>query len=85
MSPFTFTGLVPDVMHDVLEGATLCLLHYLIREKFFFSLSTLNTRISSFNYGPADNHNKPSEISSATFNSTDSYTLKQSGEIYVTA
>lgn len=83
------TGLVPDVMHDVLEGTTQltlkCLLHYLIREKKFFSLSTLNTRISSFNYGPVDNHNKPSEISSATFNSTDSYTLKQSGEIYITA
>ena len=76
------TGLVPDVMHDVLEGVTQltmkCLLKYLIQEKKYFSLSVLNERIMSFNYG-SDVCNKPSEISKATFNSTDSNTLKQSG------
>lgn len=75
-------GLVPDVMHDVLEGITQltmkCLLQYLIQEKKYFTLTILNERMMSFNYG-IDVSNKPSEISKATFNSTDSYTLKQSG------
>lgn len=77
------TGLVPDIMHDVLEGTTQltmkCLLHYLIEQKKLFSLATLNRRISSFDYGRGDAHNKPSEISVSTFNNKDSYSLKQSG------
>ena len=77
------TGLVPDIMHDVLEGSTQltmkCLLSYLIKDKNLFSLRILNQRIASFVYGPSDAHNKPSEISTSTFNSSDSYTLKQSG------
>lgn len=74
-------GLVPDVMHDILEGTTQltlkCLLRYLIQE---LTLSIFNERVRSFNYGSADVQNKPSEISRATFTSTESYTLKQSGE-----
>ena len=75
-------GLVPDIMHDMLEGTVQVtlrsLINYLIKERKFFNLKVLNERISLFNYGPVDNRNKPSEISKNTFNSSD--TLKQSGE-----
>lgn len=77
-------GLVPDIMHDILEGTlqlTLkCLMHHLIKEKKYFSLSVLNGRIASFNYGSAELSNKPSEISRETFKSSKT-TLKQSGMI----
>lgn len=76
------SGLVPDVMHDILEGTlqlTLkCLLHYIIHDMKFLTLVTLNERIASFDYGQADKRNKPSEISASTL-ASDSYTLKQSG------
>ena len=77
------TGLVPDIMHDILEGTAQLTMKYLLRHlivsKKFFSLRTLNERIMSFNYGPADIANKPSEISRTTFNRVDSNALKQSG------
>lgn len=72
-------GLAPDIMHDLLEGTTQltlkCLIKHLFDEKYF-SLSTLNERISSFRYGYAEMKNKPSEISQASLASG---TLKQSG------
>lgn len=75
-------GLVPDIMHDILEGTLqLTLRHlisYFIRDMKYFTLKDLNKRISSFNYGYADSRNKPSEISKNTFSSSD--TLKQSGK-----
>ena len=75
-------GLVPDIMHDILEGTvqvTLkCLLWYLIQEGKKFSLTTLNERIGSFNYGLADVQNRPSEIPKTSFFSS-SDTLRQSG------
>lgn len=74
-------GMVPDIMHDILEGTaqiTLkCLLKHLVQDQKWFSFETLNSRIDSFNYGPMDLPNKPSEISKATFKNCDS--LKQSG------
>lgn len=75
-------GLVPDIMHDLLEGTaqlTLrCLLHYFILQKKYLSLSTLNKRILSFKYGHADIRNKPSEISKSSLLTSD--TLRQSGQ-----
>jgi len=60
-------GMIPDVMHDILEGTLQLhikwLLKYLILEKNFFSLNSLNIRIQSFAYGPADTSNKPTIIS----------------------
>ena len=48
-------GLVPDVMHDLLEGTAQlslkCLLRYLISDQKYLSL---NERILSFKYGHAD-------------------------------
>lgn len=79
-------GLVPDIMHDMLEGTlqlTLkCLLCYLIKDQSMFSLTTLNERIASFHYGQANVQNRPSEISRSSFNST-ADTLRQSGIIII--
>ena len=58
-------GLVPDIMHDILEGAIQLtlkwLIHHLIYDEKIFSLAILNKRISSFQYGYAELKNKPSE------------------------
>lgn len=74
-------GLVPDVMHDLLEGTAQlslrCLLRYIISDQKYLSLNTLNERILSFKYGHADIKNKPSEISKTSLLSSD--TLRQSG------
>lgn len=75
------SGLVPDVMHDVLEGTTQftlkCLLQHLIGRKYF-SRDDLNRRIVSFDYGQVEVSNKPSQISKSTYEAK-SYGLKQSG------
>lgn len=75
-------GLVPDIMHDLLEGSvqlTLkCLLRHFISEKKYFSFSTLNERILSFKYGHADMKNKPSEMKRSSLFTSDK--LRQSGE-----
>lgn len=73
-------GLAPDIMHDILEGTTQltlkCLIRHLIYDKKLFTLGTLNERVSSFQYGIAEQKNKPSEISQSSLQSD---TLKQSG------
>lgn len=60
-------GIVPDIMHDILEGTLQLhikwLLSYLILDKKMFSLDTLNGRMQSFNYGSVDSSNKPTPIS----------------------
>ena len=60
-------GTPPDIMHDILEGTLQLhirhLLKYLILQEKLFSLNTLNERIQSFLYGPADTCNKPTTIS----------------------
>lgn len=75
------TGMVPDIMHDILEGSLeLCIRHLLveyIREQKAFSLSTLNERIKTFMYG-VDIKSKPSELSTIH----PDVALKQSGNIY---
>lgn len=74
-------GLVPDIMHDLLEGSlALCtklLLQHFIQTKCF-SVELLNQRISSFSYGHCDAKNKPSAIQHHVVSSTDSK-LGQSG------
>lgn len=74
-------GLVPDIMHDILEGSLeLCMRHlliHLISEERLFSVTLLNSRISSFNYGPSEVKNKPTALTSASI-AQDAH-LKQSG------
>jgi hypothetical protein len=74
-------GLVPDVMHDVLEGVLPFELKELIR--FFISekvitLPELNHAISSFPYSFLDATNKPNIIEASTLRSSD-HALKQTG------
>ena len=75
-------GLVPDIMHDLLEGSlqlcTKLLLQYLILQEKKFSLQLLNERISCFSYGRADVKNKPSPITEKILTSSDNK-LSQSG------
>lgn len=75
-------GLVPDIMHDILEGTLQLTMNHLIRylviEEKLFALPTLNKRIRTFQYGPAEMKNKPSEISQTLLQSD---TLKQSGTL----
>ena len=72
--------MVPDIMHDILEGSLeLCVRHLLveyIRERKLFSLTHLNQRIKGFAYG-VDTKNKPSELSVIHPDTP----LKQSGEL----
>jgi len=51
-------GLVPDIMHIILEGSLeLCMRHlliHLIYEEKALTLDTLNNRICSFKYGQSE-------------------------------
>ncbi len=75
------SGLVPDIMHDILEGSLeLCMRHtliHLIRQEKLFSLDVLNSQLSSFKFGPSQVKNKPTVIAPSAIRS-DGY-LKQSG------
>ena len=75
-------GLVPDVMHDVLEGALELEVKQLLKlfiGRKSISLSMLNDAIQAFPYMGADASNKPSLISAQTLASQDNL-LKQSGK-----
>ena len=74
-------GLVPDVMHDILEGV----LPFELKELFKFLISEkqitvneLNNAIRSFPYTFVDAANKPNIIESSTLRSSD-HSLKQTG------
>ncbi len=59
------TNYVPDVMHDLLEGVCGLEVHLVLGDLIkagFFDLDLLNSRITSFDYSPADSKNKPSPI-----------------------
>lgn len=75
-------GLVPDIMHDILEGSlplliSLLLTHY-IQEQRLFTLAELNSRISSFKYGSSI-INKPTPI--PVHNLSSDTKLRQSGRV----
>ena len=76
-------ALIPDVMHDILEGA----LHYeakLLLQQFvncdhYFTLTKLNQQIQALELGISEVKSRPSPISSATLLDGDGR-LKQSGK-----
>ena len=76
-------ALIPDVMHDILEGA----LHYeakLLLKPFvncdhYFTLTKLNQQIQALELGISEVKSRPSPISSATLLDGDGR-LKQSGK-----
>jgi len=61
-------GMVPDIMHDILEGCLQMLLKYTLKyfvvQMKYFTVDTLNNRIRSFYFGSADSANRPSPITS---------------------
>ena len=75
-------ALLPDVMHDVLEGAlqyeVKLLLQYCIREKHYFSVSDLNEAIEGMELGYME-CDQPAPITSQTIFATCSNSLKQKG------
>ena len=74
--------LIPDVMHDVLEGAlqyeAKLLLQQFILSDHYFSLADLNQQIDSIELGYSEAKSRPSLISVTTLNERDG-SLKQSG------
>ncbi len=74
-------GIVPDIMHDILEGTTQvtmkCLLLYLIHDKKYPTFKILNESMRAFDYGNSEICNKQSEISKNIL--PDSSSLRQSG------
>lgn len=77
------TGLVPDIMHDILEGSLeVCLRHMLIffiREKKYFTLNFRNSTITALKYGPSEVKNKPTPIAPGKLTSEGH--LKQLGTV----
>ena len=75
-------GLIPDIMHDLLEGCV----QYEVKELLKYlsschilSVSSLNDAIQSFPYLGPDSRNRPSPITAATLASSDK-NVKQSGK-----
>lgn len=74
-------GLVPDIMHDVLEGSLAYEIKELIRyanSEGFCRLGDLNEAMNMFSYGSADRRNKPSPFNASVLTSND-HGLRQSG------
>lgn len=74
-------GIIPDIMHDILEGTLQLHIKWLLRHFIYknklFSLETLNSRMKSFNFGQSDSSNKPTSITQDTLTSL-SNSVKQS-------
>ncbi len=75
-------SLLPDVMHDILEGAlqyeTKLVLHYCIREARYFQLSDLNEQIERMELGYMETQ-RPAPISSKSLHTDKGVSLKQKG------
>lgn len=77
-------ALLPDIMHDILEGVlqyeAKLLLRHLIYEEGCLTLEQLNSRISRMELGYMESSNRPSEISTTTLQAEDSNLLTQNGK-----
>ena len=79
---FHVDGLVPDIMHDVLEGCVPYMVKELVKISFLniiITLQELNDHITMFPYSLIDDQNKATVIPSATLNSSD-HSVKQKGD-----
>ena len=78
----TTEGLIPDVMHDVLEGVLPLAIKYIPKHLLAltsFTVAELNKRIEIFDYGVIEASNRPrGNLTTSQLNGGDS--LKQSGE-----
>ena len=75
-------GLVPDVMHDILEGSLQYevkeLLKHCINTQKYFTLDELNQKISEFPYVLSDKATRPATIAPTVLASND-HAVKQKG------
>ena len=75
-------ALIPDIMHDVLEGALQyeikLMLRFMIRNEEHFTLDHLNSRLESVELGYMKIKDQATIITNKRLNST-SHSLKQSG------
>lgn len=75
--------MVPDVMHDVLEGVlqyeSKIMLKQFINQDHYLTLAQLNQQIEAFELGFSEVKSRPSPISHSTLQEGDSH-LKQSGK-----
>ena len=75
-------SLVPDIMHDVLEGAlqyeVKLILQHMIYEENYFTLDKINSRLENLELGSIESKGRPTPISSNTLNS-DGSSLRQNG------
>ena len=73
-------SLLPDIMHNVLEGAlqyeVKFLLERMVKCDNYFALETLNSRLENLDLGYMDVKNRPTPISTKQLNS-DGSSLKQ--------
>ena len=73
-------SLVPDIMHDVLEGAlqyeVKLILQHMIYEENYFTLDKINSRLENLELGSIESKSRPTPISSNTLNS-DGSSLRQ--------
>lgn len=79
----TTEGLVPDIMHDILEGVLpMCVKHLLshLLQTSVITVDELNRRIDTFNFGAVEGSNRPRGTISATHLNTGE--LRQSGNEY---
>ena len=76
-------SMVPDVMHDVLEGVlqyeTKLMLKQFICQDHYLTLQQLNQQIDAFELGYSEVKDRPSLISQTTLQEGE-YHLNQSGE-----
>ena len=74
-------SLLPDIMHDLLEGVlqyeVKLLLCVMVQGKYF-TLENFNSRLENAELGYMECKNRPTRISATTFNS-DGNSLKQNG------
>ena len=78
-------ALLPNIMHDILEGAlqyeAKLLLHAMIDDKNYFSLTIFNSHLENLELGYMECKNRPTIISAKTYSSTGN-SLKQNGMAY---
>jgi len=80
-------SLVPDVMHDVLEGAlpyeVKLMLQFMIDTEGYFSLDDLNSRLEHIELGYMESKDRPTAITAKTLYSSGN-SLKQKGMVMIT-
>lgn len=78
-------SLVPDIMHDVLEGVleyeAKLLLNIFIKKEKYFTLAEFNSRLQCLDLGYMESKDRPTLIADSTLSSS-SNKLKQEGKVY---